>query len=514
MVKKILYNVGVGLFMLNLAACDAFLKEDSQDLLIPENVEDYIPVLYGEGYPRTFEQDVEWVKLMTDDVEMGPLDRDPNSEYTSEEFDKMSGGDGEWAYRWAVNIEEKIVDNIWAARYKNILGCNTIIDALSTMHCPAQDSGKYYALAAQAYALRAYHYFCLINFYAKPWSKENLNELGVIIRTHPQIQTTSLERSTIGDVYNLINEDIDAAQKYVPKAEFSANKHVMNPSAIKLLATRVALFQENWDEVLEQGRSFMEENSFVLNLNDFPEDKMGNDGAEYFSMMNLDINKEIVFTFGSEKSYEYLSISPLWGLGFRVSYSAEGSLYSSYMDNDLRKKAWFKQNIHDEGWPPHIPPSTEYNMYYPIKYNAYYSSGAYHENWRTVEVYLNMAEAYARKDAGVSVEAIELLNDLRMNRLKNYQDLKEGDFDSKEALVKFIWEERRRELCFEEAMRFWDLRRQGMPSITHRWYGNRTTFETYTLPQGSQNYVLGIPASEIVGNDVITSNERDVIEPK
>lgn len=512
--QKRLFNIGLGLLLLNLTACDAFLKEDSQDLVIPENVEDFIPVLYGEGYPTSFEEEVDWVKLMTDDVEMGPLDRDQNSEFTSEEFDNMNGEYGEWAYRWDINIEEKIIDKIWDERYKNILGCNTIIDALPVMNCPEQDSGKYYSLAAQAHALRAYHYFCLINFYAKPWSKENLDELGVIIRRHPQIMTAALERSTIGEVYELINEDIEAASRYMTKAEISANKHVMNPTAIKLLATRVALFQENWDEVLRVGKSFMAENSFLLNLNEIPEDQMGDDGRENFTMMNLEQNKEIVFTFGSKSSYEYLSNSGMFGLGFRVSYSDKGSLYQSYTDDDLRKKAWFKQNKYDEGFPPYIPASTDYQMYYPIKYYSYSSGRAYHENWRTVEVYLNMAEAYARKEGGISHEAIDLLNTLRSNRLKNYENLTTADFNLKEDLVRFIWEERRRELCFEEAMRFWDLRRQGMPSITHKWYGNRTTYVSYILPQGSPNYVLSIPASEINGNSLITSNERDVIEPR
>ncbi|MFR7876304.1 MAG: RagB/SusD family nutrient uptake outer membrane protein [Butyricimonas paravirosa] len=42
-----------------------------------------------------------------------------------------------------------------------------------------------------------------------------------------------------------------------------------------------------------------------------------------------------------------------------------------------------------------------------------------------------------------------------------YQAKNVSDFASREDLIQFIWEERRRELCFEEAMRFWDMRRQG-----------------------------------------------------
>ena len=37
-----------------LSACDDYLKEDSDDLLIPSLVNDYVPILLGEGYPDEF----------------------------------------------------------------------------------------------------------------------------------------------------------------------------------------------------------------------------------------------------------------------------------------------------------------------------------------------------------------------------------------------------------------------------------------------------------------------------
>ena len=51
-----------------------------------------------------------------------------------------------------------------------------------------------------------------------------------------------------------------------------------------------------------------------------------------------------------------------------------------------------------------------------------------------------------------------------------YVDKQMADFKNSDDLLKFIWAQRRRELCFEEAMRFWDLSRQGMPEIEHPWY--------------------------------------------
>lgn len=522
--NKKFINIGIMTLIALQISCDDYLKDDSGDLLIPKTVEQYTPLLYGEAYPQTFDEDIKWQMLMTDDIEMGYLERDPSVD-DSDEADVLNMGEGKQAYIWHYNIEDKLVDNNWDKRYANILGCNTIIDALPEMEYPENEKGKFNYLAAQAYALRAYHYFCLVNSYALPWSEENLDKLGVIIRTTPQIQTEFRERSTIREVYTLINDDITKAMEYAESCEPSVNKRLLSPAAIKLLATRIALFQEKWEEVISIGSTFLRENNFILDLNTIPEDKLGSDLAEnstgdktiyYFTMFNVADNREILFTFGGKNSYSYFSNSVLWGFGFRVSHSSEGSLLKCYGDDDIRLLAFFQKDKIDPGLPPYIPESMDYKYHYPIKYKTGKSVECGRENWRTVEVLLNVAEAYARQSAQISQDAIDLINRLRERRIKTetYVPKQVSDFANKEDLVKFIWAERRRELCFEESMRFWDLRRQGMPEIQHRYYYSKTNYETYTLEQGSPNYVLAIPASEMNNNPKITSNERVDIMPR
>lgn len=60
----------------------------------------------------------------------------------------------------------------------------------------------------------------------------------------------------------------------------------------------------------------------------------------------------------------------------------------------------------------------EYKYYYPIKYRQMSGSTStkpsenlLHENWRSVEVMLNLAEAYTRKNNEVTSDALDLLND-------------------------------------------------------------------------------------------------------
>ena len=195
-----------------------------------------------------------------------------------------------------------------------------------------------------------------------------------------------------------------------------------------LLASRIALFQENWDEVIRTGELFLAQNSVILNLNDQDTTLFGKErgtGTEPFTMMDGVKNKEIVFTFGTSSyfPYQYLSTSgALYGLGFRPSHSTEKSLIRSYEEGDLRKKAYFLKDIpakKAEYWWEDDKPY-EYKYYYPIKYRQLSSSTSakpsenlFHENWRSVEVMLNLAEAYVRKNNEVTSDALDLLNGLR-----------------------------------------------------------------------------------------------------
>ena len=497
--------------------CDNYLKDDSGDLLVPKSVNEYIPLLYGEGYPRTFNSDVDFYAIITDDIQTGTMEWDPESPWGT----PNAGYDSDvayakWAYTWDYQMSANISDKNWAARYANILGCNTIIAALDNMSYEESESGKFNNLAAQAYTLRAYHYFCLVNSYALPWSAENLNEPGVVLRLSPEVMVDPIPRSTVGEVYKQINEDIIRAKGHMALADPSTNKHLISPDALLLLSTRISLFQEKWDEVIADGEEFLRGNGSILNLNTVS-DRLAYESENPFYMMSLEENPEIVFTFGTKPGvypYAYMSSSG-YEIGIRVSYEDEGSLIQTYEESDIRVKAYFVEDFYYPGNPYWgIPGYYEYQYYMPRKCdNTIYDT--YRENWRTVEVLLNAAEAYARKDQAVSRGAIDLINRLRVNRHYSgqYTALDVADFTNRDALIKFIWDERRRELCFEEAMRYWDLKRQGMPRIEHKFWTTTTTYETYVLKEGSPNYVMPIPGSETEYNNAIVVNPREVINP-
>jgi hypothetical protein len=127
---------------------------------------------------------------------------------------------------------------------------------------------------------------------------------------------------------------------------------------------------------------------------------------------------------------------------------------------------------------------------------------------RLSEAYLNYAEAVANMTEGVSENVIETLNTLREKRF-DPEDIEylgdDIDIASKEDLITFIKEERRRELCFE-GHRWFDLRRWGMPEIKHVWHDEKASYE-YTLKEKDLMYTIPIPDEAMQENTQLVQNE-------
>jgi hypothetical protein len=102
-------------------------------------------------------------------------------------------------------------------------------------------------------------------------------------------------------------------------------------------------------------------------------------------------------------------------------------------------------------------------------------------------------------------EATAALNTLLEKRF-DPEDFEEVEFDSNAELVQFVREERRRELCYE-GHRWFDLRRWGMPAITHTWHDNESQSSDYTLQEGDLLYTIPIPDEALQSNNSLEQNE-------
>lgn len=514
MKHSILYHsAGLILLMFALHSCSDYLKEDSGDLLIPEKAEEYLSVLYGEGYPNSFTEDVDWMDLMTDDVEVSTSSQTGYGNYEGDDTNNIPSGKG--AFSWALDIEYYMPSRYAAPyrnRYTNIMACNIIIENGNNM---IGEQATINSCLAQAYTLRAFNYFCLVNWYGMPYNKETAStDPGVPLRLKSNVVRDQPKRNTVAEVYQLINNDLDKALELFDNASPNKNFFTVSKKAALLLKTRVALFTEQWDDVIRFGKELEDDGFTLYDLSKKTQDELNysTTGIDNKFCFLTSKNPEIIFSF-SESGSRYPSMMEYAGMmagaSFVPSQTRDSSLIKSYEHGDNRLYAFFMQN-------DTIDKGSDYRKI-PYKYiDSNGSRKAFTQAFRTAEALLNMAEAYIqRNSSGDKTEAISLLNKLREKRFTPdaYKPLAETDFSTDTALLDFCREERRRELCFEETHRWMDLRREGMPRIEHIYYSSKNASpEKYVLEQNDRNYTLELPKIETSYNTQIEPINRHVIE--
>lgn len=482
--------------VLTLCSCSDYLKEDSGDLLIPEKVSEYESVLYGEGYPNDFTDGIEWIDLMTDDAECSTTVHRPSQNQSGDDNSYLATGRGPFC--WAQDIEYYITSYSapYENAYSNIMACNIVLENFQTMIGEEQERNY---VAAQAYMLRAYSYFCLVNWYGEPYNEATADtDLGVVIRTHSQVVRDQPQRSSVAEVYERINTDLDSALFLFDNAKKENNVYKVSKKATQLLKSRVALYQGKWEDVIKYGTALSDDDYNLYGIQSKTNSQLSHD--VYYNFLSTD-NTEVIWMFGGKPSMSYnpymYNGGYINGAAFATSQSSSNGLIHLYGDGDMRIYAFFLQDD-DYCW--------RYLCY------KHWSWTDYSQAFRTSEALLNVAEASVQ--LGDTDEAIRLLNLLRSKRIKRsrYVALTAADFSSASDLLDYVRTERRRELCFEENHRWWDLRRYGCPALTHVFYASKNASpQTYKLEEGDRNYTLELPKSELNYNTNIQQINRRVI---
>lgn len=113
-------------------------------------------------------------------------------------------------YRFVVNLSNGYSSQIWLDNYTVINYCNRLIrGAALVTPVDAADQLAYNDIIAQARALRAYSHLQLLTYFSMDMKDDN--GLGVILMDRVPTLLEQLPRSTNGQVFALINSDLDYA---------------------------------------------------------------------------------------------------------------------------------------------------------------------------------------------------------------------------------------------------------------------------------------------------------------
>lgn len=430
-----------------LGGCDRFLEEYSQDNTLPTTVKDYAEILYGDGYFKEESLPFAYLPLLTDDVE---LVSNPKNK-TGEDQRRIGYGYFTWQENPELSPNNSLnSDASWLSLYKQILTANIILEALPDIKGSESEKAQ---LEGEAYATKLNAYFFLTNLYGQPYQPATAEkDPGVPINRHSYAEDANFPRATVRENYQEMTTAIKGALEAFARFPHSGSIFRWNELATTILASRVALYMQDWDQTIRYATAALEKNPSLYNLNTLP--APGSTGSEPFINKQ---NPELAFTFGFYRSSLLSPSHPFY-------FTASEELRSIYREGDRRyydNKGYFisaKKINEGSGWFPQWVYKTDI-----VKSNEASQTGVFGYAIRTAEAYLNRAEAYAEK--GEIVRALKDIHTLRLARISP-EHAKIETPSTREEMIRIVHEERRRELCFE-FHRWFDLRRWGRPELVH-----------------------------------------------
>ena len=488
MKKIFLYTVLLGL----LSSCSEFMKESSQDLMIPKSVKDYKEFLYGEGLNNGTDL-TPYLELMTDDVE-DIVDDGGVIPFSNDWRETMWG-----YYTWQqdpeldrLNTQQN--DLAWDVYFHKVLIANIIIDAVPDMEGSDAEKNDIYG---EAYFLRALSYYMLVNLYGEPYNEATADsDMGVPVNLDPTIQNVQFSRASVATVYAQIESDINASIQHFKAAGIEKSIFRPNLATSYLMASRIALFTKQWENTIKYADSVEMVSSAKLC------DLKTRTGDKTFICR---ANPELLFSYGGYTVHSYIKED----IGWRASYTSSSDLAKLYAPGD--GETGQGKDLRLDHFYIEITCFNRKTYLCPYKYYERGDYDVYPQVFRLAEAYLNRAEAYA--ESGNTTQAIENLDALREKRFSDYKPLSTEQLP--QDVITLVREERRRELAFE-GFRWFDLRRWGCPRIEHKYTdaNNPSSGQRYVLEAGSVSYTLPIPKSELDKNMVIENINRPVSNPQ
>ncbi|MFI1772447.1 RagB/SusD family nutrient uptake outer membrane protein [Thalassobellus citreus] len=344
-------------------------------------------------------------------------------------------------------------DSDWNNLYLAVYYSNVIINGVLDSQKGSQSEKE--EIIAEAYVNRAYSYLQLVNIYAPHYDGANTaNEKAVPLLLTPDL-FSSLERSTVNEVYEQIISDLENALAYniqnLPEFNVLPSK-----AATYALLARTYLYMGNYEMALEYAEN-------ALNLQNGLIDIAAIRYNPYSYPALLD-NPEIIFSKKIQFSFKGASLSQ--------------SLLNSFDAADARYDVYTAPGYNF--WP-----SFEGRGFGIDSYS--YTNG-FNVGVSVPEMYLIAAESQVRLN---NVElGLEQLNILRAKRFDTGSDY-EATATTKEDALDLVIAERQKEFI-GRGFRWFDQKRLNLEDRYKETKTREFLGETFTLEPNSDGYVFPI----------------------
>ncbi|VTR34737.1 SusD family [Sphingobacterium thalpophilum] len=372
------------------------------------------------------------------------------------------------AYTWS--DEQGVRGMGWQGPYRTIFLANQVLQVLEKLPRDEQNLSKYNDILGKALFFRAFAYHQLAQLYCLTYDKNTAkNELGLPLKQTPDLVMVN-GRSSLEDTYQFILQDYTKASHLLSIT--AQAKSLPNRTAAFAGLARVYLDMQLYDRSFQYADSAWRLQPRLMDFN------VLDSNSESPIPKN---NEEVIFSaltpYSEALGSYYSRINP--------------SLMNLYMQGDLRKKVFYRENQDEPG---------------TFGYKANYEqteSGSF-VGLTTGEVILIRAESASRLNR--QDIALKDLNMLFASRFKNDENIKYIE-DDPQKILSMILAERRRELVFR-GRRWADLKRLNKEPAHQTELQRTLDGKVYTLPAGSLGYAFLIPQAVIELNPTIQQNKR------
>ena len=418
---------------------------------------------------------------------------------------------------------------IWNQCYKNIKVANDVLKSVDLKNL--SDVAKSYV--GQAYAMRAFEYFTLIQLYQFTYKgHEDAAGVPLVTEKTTEAEANNNPRAAVKDVYKQIMDDLNIAIDYLTDSR-SAKSEINRQVAYGLRA-RVNLVMQNWSDAAADAKKAAEgytplskEAAAAPGFNDV--------SASNWIWGNIvDESNDIVQT--GILNFPAMMCS-FTGNGYSPTYACRminSKLWKEIPSTDVRKGWWIDENLNssivDSKYVVHQKDEDEegnvvkylavYNQtgdevaditepYTNVKFGAYKNQYGNELNacdiplMRVEEMILIQAEATAM---GGNVEEGKRILE---NFVRTYRDPSYTcNASTAEGVQDAVWFQRRVEL-WGEGFSFTDLLRLKKP--LDRTGANYEVSVRFNLPAESPIFLYLIPEDEENHNEALVGNNNPVV---
>jgi hypothetical protein len=388
---------------------------------------------------------------------------------------------------WDYLSNEGYFRDLWSQPYQVIYQANIIITGIDKFKTESEP--KYNRILGQALAARAIAHFDLLRGFANNLDR-NATEPGVPVRVNNEILSPA--RNTVKEVYDAIYADLNKAITLLGTVDAAVNgstRAQIDINGARAAMARVALYAKDYAVAVSNASAAISAIPIATIAN-------------YPGIWNDANNNEVIWAIQNNSGDPGSPFPSADVMSFRFSrstFAAHPSLTSLYSaTSDVRFTTFYFDR-----------PTSNGNT---LAIQKFKGKGSASDNlvnfkvFRTSEMYLIRAEAYARLGGANEALATADINTLRTNRITGYTN---GSWTGAPLLTE-IENERRRELAIE-GHRWFDLKRTNRTIARPLISGANGTVNANgnvksTLASSSIKWNWPIPEAEIRINSNIAQN--------